>query len=497
MRNLYILFILFFCAGCDKFLDVNDNPNRPGSSTLPLRAKFSAALLSIGIQESTQINQIGGFWGGYWGTPNEAIGQFADLKQYNGLAIRHQRDGIKVWESAYANLNYFQLIIDEAVETNELFFSGSSKVMQGWLFLRLVDFYNNIPFSDALKGTSKIDPVYEGGQQVYEQAIQLITTGIDEIKRAPNSTTIDPGNHDILFQGDKTKWIQLANTVKLRALIRQSQVNNQTYIQTQLGIILDEGTGFLTDDAIMNPGFAASNGNPFYIAYYRDQANASTNNRENIRPTQFFLQQFERLNDPRVATLFVQVGGAYNGVLLGNPTTAPEYARAATSPFKGPAENGGNPAGIFKSLQQGLVFMSSAEASFLQAEAIERGWINGNAAQKYEEGVTKSFQYLGVAAGDLATYLAQSTVAYQQATDKIEQIITQKWLALYGNSNIEAWNDYRRLGYPALPNSLEAPTANSRPLRLMYPETERMTNNANATQAGDDDILNNPVWWDR
>lgn len=497
MRNLYILLLAISFVGCSKFLDVNENPNKPGSSTLPLKTKLSAAILSTSIQESIQINQIGGFWGGYWGTPNEALGQFADLKQYNGLAIRHQREGIKVWEEAYANLNYFQLIIDEATLNNDPFYSGLGKIMQGALFLRLVDFYNHIPFTDALKGTALINPSYENGKSVYEKSIHLITAGIEDIKLAPNSTTVDPGNHDILFNGDKTKWIQLANTLKLRALIRQSETNNTDFIQAQINIIQNEGTGFLKTDAIVNPGFTASNGNPFYIAYYRDQAGASTANRENIRPTEFLIQTLTDLNDPRITSLFTEVGGNYQGVLFGNPSVGANHDRASTSAFKGPNENSNAPAGIFKNMQQGLVYLSAAESAFLQAEAMERGWLSGNAAELYIEGITQSFKYLELNTSDLNSYLAQSAVDYSVSTNKIETIIQQKWIALYGNSNIEAWNDYRRLGYPAIPNSLSAPTPQSRPLRLMYPETERMTNNTNVSKAGSDDVLNSAVWWDQ
>lgn len=496
MRYLYILLVVLLNTGCNKFLDVNENPNKPGSSTLPLKTKLSAALLSHAIQESTQINQIGGFWGGYWGTPNEAIGQFADLKQYNGLAIRHQREGIKVWEDAYANLNYYQLIIEEAELNNEYFFSGVSKIMQGTIFLRLVDFYNHIPFTDALQGTTKIDPAYDDGKTVYEKSIQLITQGIEEIKLAPNSTTVDPGTNDIIFKGDKHKWIQLANTIKLRALIRQSETNNNNFIQEQISIINNEGSGFIEEDVLVNPGFSATNGNPFYISYYRDQAAASTANRENIRPTVFFLDQLKDLNDPRLNQLFTDISGEYKGVHFGNPATDPIYSRANTSAFKGPNENGNVAAGIFKNIQQGIVFILAAEASFLEAEAIERGWIQGNAESKYLEAIQHSFSYQGLNNSSYNNYIQQSSVDYQQASNKIERIIHQKWIALYGNSNIEAWNDYRRLGYPNLPNSLEAPTPQSRPLRLMYPETERMTNNINATKAGSDDIFSSAVWWD-
>src|SRR5690625_4540333 len=77
-------------------------------------------------------------------------------------------------------------------------------------------------------------------------------------------------------------------------------------------------------------------------------------------------------------------------------------------------------------------------------------------------------------------------------------IIGQKWLALNSISNIEAWNDYRRLGWPEFPNSAASGIGqNERPLRFMYPESERSTNNENASKQGNDEMTVSPVWWDQ
>jgi len=489
-----------FLSSCEKYLDVNENPNQPGSATLPLSAKLPAALVSMAIQESGQINQIGAFWGGYWGTTNEAISQFIDLKTYNGPAIRHQRDGIPVWENGYANLLYFQLIKEEAEEKDEFFYAGVSRIMQGWIFLRLVDLYDGVPFNDALQGTDFINPAYEDGKTVYEKAINLITEGIRQVRESSAGSVIDPGPNDVLFKGDKTLWIKFGNTVKLRALLRQSEANNQAYITAEINKIQQEGGGFLNagENAFINPGYTQSNPNSFWSSYYKDQNNISTANHNNIRPTIYAINQYKDRNDPRLAKLFVDIAGEYNGVLFGNPTVSPEYAASVTSAFRGPLENGGQPAGLFKSPTQPLVVMGAFESLFLQAEAAERGWLSGaNAKSLYENGIRESFKYMGAAEADFALYNEELSVNYDEAADKIERIISQKWLALNGINSIEAWNDYRRLGFPDIPNSLEAPSPSARPQRLMYPETERMTNNEEASKQGNDDMLTTKVWWDK
>ncbi len=498
-RFIYSITIITLTAlsSCQKFLDVNDNPNAPTSETLPLSTKLPAALLSTAIQETGQINQVGALWGGYWGTNNEGISQFVDLKTYNGPAIRHQRDGIPVWETAYNNLLYYELLKREAQERFATFYAGAAQIMQGWHFLRLVDFYNNIPFDDALQGTTMPTPRYEEGKQVYEKAIHLISAGIENIKQTTAGT--EAGADDIIFGGNKTRWVKFANTIKLRALLRQSEAGNDAFIQAELQKITAEGSGFLAagEHALVNPGYTTSNINSYWAANYRVQGGATSQNHQNIRPTIFTVDMYKDRTDPRLEKLYVAVGGEYKGVLFGNPVVAPEYAAAATSAFKGPNENSNQPAALFKAATQPLVLLGAFESLFLQAEAVQRGWLTGDAKALYEAGIQSSFQYMEAGTAGFTAYNAQASVNFDDATNKIERIIEQKWLALNSISSIEAWNDYRRLGYPAIPNSADAPSPAARPLRFMYPETERMTNNDNTRQQGNDDITVSAVWWDK
>lgn len=493
-------FITFSLVACGDFLDVNEDPNNPIRETLPLKAKLPAAQVASVNQETGELNQIGALWGGYWGTTNEGISMFVDLKTYNGPAIRHQRDGIQVWEDVFTTMLYYKLIWEEADEKGASMYAGISKIMIGWHFMRLVDLYNGVPFDEALAGTAFPTPKYEDGKTVYQKSIDLITEGIEDIKSASPGT--EAKDDDLIFKGDKTLWAKFGNTIKMRALLRQSQVAEQAgYITAELQKIKTEGSGFLGmgENAYVRPGYLNTAGklNPFWESNYRNVQGVSTANHQDIRPTNFVIQQYERLNDPRLANLYVDVNGSYNGVLFGNPNTAPEYARAETSAFKGPEENQGRPAALFKSYDQPSVLMASFESLFLQAEAAQRGWIDGAAKSFYEQAIQESFKYMEVGASEFEDYNSQDEVNLDQAPDKIARIIEQKWLAMNSISSIEAWNDFRRLGLPEIPNSLEAPTPASRPLRFMYPETERMTNNEETAKMGGDDMLNDPVWWDR
>jgi hypothetical protein len=170
---------------------------------------------------------------------------------------------------------------------------------------------------------------------------------------------------------------------------------------------------------------------------------------------------------------------------------------AKTSALLGPNENGSQPAGLLKSAQQPSVLLASFESLFLQAEAAERGWLSG-AEQLYEEAIKESFKYMTVPASEFAVYNSQPSVTFALAPNKVQRIIEQKWLALNSISSIEAWNDYRRLGYlSTLPQSLQSPSADPgyRPRRLTYRQSEVYTNGDEVAKQGAIDPFRSTVFW--
>ncbi len=503
MKNYILKFSLlgllaFTSSSCSNFLDVNVNPNAPVGENLTLNNKLPAALVATATQEATQLNQLGAWWSGYWGTSSEGLNSFFNEKIYSGPGIRDVRDGIPVWENSYNYLLYYKLMLDQAEDEGALFYSGISKIMMAWHFFQLVDIYNNVPFDEALQGSTYNRPTYEDGKTVYEKSMNLVTEGIQDIK----SASIAPKNDDIIFGGNKNLWMKFGNTMKLRALLRQSeQASQAAYITAEIQKIVQEGSGFLgtSESALVQPGYLNTAGklNPFYENYYRNSGGATVNNYTNIRPTTYIIEKLKGLNDPRLAALYVEVGGTFKGVSFGNPTVSTESDAINTSAFKGPLENGNQPAGLIKSFNQASVLLSSFESLFLQAEAAQRGWISGTAATYYQAAISESFKYIMNGTVDISTYTAQNTVALASASNPIERIIEQKWLALNSINSIQAWADYRRLGYPQIPNSMVAPSPEARPQRLMYPETENSTNRDQVVAQGSDDILTAKVWWNR
>jgi hypothetical protein len=152
--------------------------------------------------------------------------------------------------------------------------------------------------------------------------------------------------------------------------------------------------------------------------------------------------------------------------------------------------------------------MSREESLFLQAEALERYAGGAGAEEKYNAGVIESFSKWNmegegfVAAGGEYQYPTTGTFE-----EKLQAIITQKWISLFPGNGFEAFFEQNRTGYPlesAVPQSDDAYVAGQLsysvngvtggifPRRLEYPNIVT-TRNQNAPGLVP---VTTPVWWD-
>jgi hypothetical protein len=160
----------------------------------------------------------------------------------------------------------------------------------------------------------------------------------------------------------------------------------------------------------------------------------------------------------------------------------------------------------FQNSANPISVMSLAEVKFLQAEAVVRGFVSGDAGALYEQGIRAVMDRYGVASSDADAYLQESGVQWNDSDadeEKVRKIILQKWLALFGRSGFEAWAEYRRTGYPAL-QDIGAPDGGATngvvPRRVPYPNAEEQLNTENYNEAvgrlDEGDTYLSRMWWD-
>lgn len=486
-KTIYIFFILILVSGlggCKKFLDVNTNPNNPTDESITPNLILSSSLTRIAAQTATSYASVAR-WMGYWARSG-TYGPNSEEESYRITTTYEAGE----WTTWYDILNDLSVMEKKATEADQAFYIGAAKTLKTIGYMYLVDQYNNVPYTETFDLNNQMFPKYDKGQDIYndlfvqlDQALEAFT-GLTEISD-------ENEEFDILFGGDTDMWIQFINTQRLKLSLRLANVSAFN-ASTQMAKITSEG--FLSTTAYVQPGYVQDQNqqNPFWNSFKRlyDGSVADNFNRAN----NYILGKFRNNNDPRYTRIFSPVGTSTNYVGF-------NYGEVvANAPSAGNSSDVGGPALAVNAAQAQWLF-TSIESAFLQAEAIARGWISGDAEDAYRNAVIESFTWLGLTEEAANTYLDQDLPIVQWPSGQAAQIQTigmQKYLGLAGINNFEAWVDYRRIGVPAdLPMSLSESRGNYVvPLRLMYPQNEYNYNLNVVSAEGTIDPQSSKIFWD-
>lgn len=492
---------------CKKYLDINTNPNQATSATpqgiLPQAITGTASVLNGYNSYGAQLVGYSANAGGYGGFGTSITYNFAS-SDFSGL-----------WSGTYDNLEDYQAILNDTLTSQPqyLYFNAVARIMKAHNFQLLVDAYNNIPYTTALKGVGKLTPTYDDAATIYASLASQLDTAIALIHAADTVTTVDVlplGNTDVLFGADMKKWIRFANTLKLRLILHAQ--GKATFANTTF-----DGAGFLTDDALINPGFVRDNGkqNPAWSNWVFSYTGGAANKAWMPNTFVFGFYDGHTLSDGgRGYTIYYQFPSTGTN-RLGYESSSLKASPDGSFWYAGSDRGGtssGNSTGILKGPNAGYPILTLAESDFLQAEAVIEGILpSGDATALFNAGIAASFRYLyelpdgtvtGDPATDAATYQSDNAgnangylVDLSQATstaEQLEAIITQKYLALNFINSHEAWNEYRRTHYPAI-NTASSATAyetfvstvsqstrpDRLPTRILYPSTEGSYNPTN------------------
>ncbi len=508
-RNNIILAagVLLALASCKKsWLDVNTNPNELPSST----PNFVFTGATNRIAASLGPNELGSYWSGQWTQSSTYI------ISNTIFAYLYNNTNFNYWDGYYDILKDFQYAIENAPEKGQLYFGGTARVMKAYVVQMLVDMYGNVPYTDALKDVNSLAPKFDDQKAIYEDLVKVLDTAITVLKANP-LTSVNAGS-DIVFGSPvgsaHIKWIQFANSLKLRILMRQSRMaGRDAYIIAEINKAAAVTEGFLPAglDVASNPGYVASSGkmNPFYETWGYNSAGGAQSLARYPRPTTFLFNSLKATDDTfRLKRLAYPKGGEnanpYPAEIVANYVGVPFGAASGylsqNTSYIGPSQ-------VKKGeFNRPMILMTNAESQFLLAEAKQ---LYGGAvtlpltAQAYyEEGVKQSFRLTGTT----ATYGAATATAlltsgkdladWNASANKLNAIWMQKWLALTNYSGFEAWCEYRRTNFPVTPASLSTSPTAPRPLRLFYPNTELASNGANVTAQGTIDVFATRIFWD-
>ncbi|MGN6511634.1 MAG: SusD/RagB family nutrient-binding outer membrane lipoprotein, partial [Chitinophaga sp.] len=206
MKSIYLLTgIVFIFGACNKFGDINVNPNLPSQASNTQLIANAELYLPV-LQESPQ---------------GEYNAQYLSETQYPNLSLYNQVSAsfYGIYQGPLMNLetviNSKELDAKEGPIPNQL---AVAKILKAYYFWHITDRWGDVPYSEALKGAEKFTPVYDTQESIYDNLFALL----DE---ADKSIVDGDIMNDVIYDGNMEQWKKLGNTIRLLMALRISEVN--------------------------------------------------------------------------------------------------------------------------------------------------------------------------------------------------------------------------------------------------------------------------------
>ena len=417
-----------------------------------------------------------------------------------------------IWSVPYSNVMNNVKSISDLTETDFPTLNSVALILKVAAMHRVSDVFGPIVYSNF--GDLTNPGVYDSQQEAYNAFFSDLDTAVANLSADINSQKF--AAFDLSYGGDYKQWVKLANSLRLRLAIRISKIDpakakieGEKALSQSLGLMAANEDGFFVNGSLDHPLSVIDN------SWGDIRMNASM---ESI---------LTGYSDSRASSYFdspTTVSGNAKGVRGGLPLLsgyADELAQKAD--YVG-----------FSAINDAIhtpkvQLMTTSEVAFLKAEAALRGWSGaGDAQANYEMGIMLSFQQHG--ASGSAAYIADNTskpadyvdpvnpanniaamstitIAWDAAAtneEKLEKIITQKWIAMFPEGQ-EAWSEYRRTGYPKIfpvvsNQSGGTVDTNIQIRRIPFVDSELSTNAAGVAGAvtllGGADNAGTRLWWD-
>lgn len=463
-KLIYISFLTLVLAACtNDFEDINTNLNEPESVTGAFL--LPTVLFDIAEESVTNSKNLG-----------DIVMQYAANYEFNDTDIYNWGATNLLWDF-YATLQDVKDIETYGINAGLPNYEAVALILKSYIYSQLTDAYGDVPYSQANNAIDgNFTPAYDAQQAIY----QGIFADLEKANTLLTDGTIEG---DILFGGDAMMWKKFANSLHVRLLMRTSgvqDISNQlsqivnapaTYplMESNADNVIYDFSGALPDISPISAGRGRAY--EYYLSI----------------PTTHLVNTLTNLADPRINEWLDLNGlpdflGVAPGQNLGNIGRPDAFSQR-------------NPAYFDESGRVDGILMTFSELNFILAEAVEMGYIAGDAKTYYETAVQASFEQWNVAMPD--NYLTESA-AYESGN--LEQIALQKWVSLWQNS-MEAWFDWKRTGRPTFVQPGPGNINNNQvPVRLMYPGIEQSVNadnyNTAISRMGADNI-NTRVWWDQ
>ncbi|MEH6407983.1 MAG: SusD/RagB family nutrient-binding outer membrane lipoprotein [Leeuwenhoekiella sp.] len=493
-KNIAIfLFAASILVGCDDFLGDNVDPNKEQLNDI-----VPSDMLPSSIYYTSS---------GFYGVASSICQISQQLASYfqPGTDTQEETQLAGAWSSIYLQaLPDLNTLATKAEQENSTSYLGITKVLQASNLGLATDQWGDVPASMATMGENDFTPSFDSQQDVYMQINTLLDEAISLLQQNDTSS-LTPGEDDLIYNGDTAKWIKAAYFLKARYSIHLTEIDQSTAISEALNAVSNSFTSNADDFQLVyntrnfnpwNSGVVLPNNTGNLSVLVSDQL-VSLMNGSALPYTTIAIDP--RL--PKITTIDAddtEYLGAINGA-------------AGVHEFGNPDNTGANTdlgANNFYSSQTAPIVMGSyAELKFIQAEALflQNGGTptsvgtTAAAYAAYMEGIQANMDKLGVSASESAAYLTDSSVDVGAGNLTMALIMREKFIATFLNP--ESFVDLRRYDFdPNVFIGLELPVNHNEALngqwirRAQYPSSEQ-TRNGDEVNAVIKPISEG-VWWD-
>ncbi len=522
-------------VSCNKRIEsLETNPN--AATSVPPQLILGTVLADLAGQGDQ--GSLGG--DGAWG-------QVQQWNQYDCQNYNYYGNNIYSWTSGSSSFDPYLVMKNVYQMETENLSRGANAVnpyeavgrfIDAFYYYNLTSMYGDVPQTEALQSTSQPTPTYTSQEQVFLYVLNQLDTANTHLAQliAANDNSLST-SQDNLYAGDLTKWQKAVNSFKLRVLVALSnKATDATLgVPAQFANIFNNPGKYpiftsQADDMefVFNPG-----GTNSYNTYPFNPSNfGSIAGRYNMAAT--YVSALTNISDPRV---FVTCEPAW-GIVPKTETQPAQFKYfigASTGEALGDMYANAS-AGLYSFINRNRyysnftgepqVIVGYKEMLFNIAEAIERGWITGNAETVYKKGINETMNFYGIdttktgftayflpPGANSVTQVAPYPVSfnftswYNQAgvklssntTTAINQIVLQKYIACFENSGFEGYYNWRRTGVPAFQGGSGVGNNGVIPIRWAYPLVEETANAANwqkalSNQGYSADDLNQTMW---
>lgn len=483
MKSKYkigMIMCLAWLISCDNLSDINIDPNN--STTARPKEVLTSVQVYTAYVLDAQFNDLAILWGQYW-----SWGAGVAISDYCRF-IQNPKFGNVAWERSYSDA----LADIKFLKTSgEKGYSGIAKVLEAFIYQYLVDHFGDIPYSAAIKGAisdgSVLAPTYDDDAVIYPQLASSLDDAILELTAAAADPLVSIGSEDLMYGGDLNSWIKFANSLKLRILMRMSDVVD---VSSQVQSTIAFGMFIETPDDIAEIPFSGDAGSesPMYaleessLGLFYKAASTVTD-------------VMDATNDPRKFIMYDEAENFPGEIKAAAQNQLP-------SEFTSISADWSSPSAITYGASVPTIFMSNWETWFLRAEAALKYNTGEDASSAFSTAISDNFAYVGAPDADIFSQGLGFDAA--STSEKINLIGVQKWISMNGLQEAEGWIEARRFDTPENPiftgpsGIFQTPLQTALgdrefPVRWLYPESEQSLN----PNAPPQSTLTTKVFWDR